>query len=137
MSATIGKQINNIFEQVYNLFEESIIPKYLNIENQIIQNTIYDFMNSVKIESEWDMTDEDREGLNKVYFESGYHDSDAVYYPFEDTNDIGIFKFNTLSSDWELALECIIDECDDEEDVNTAKDLLNQLKEITRRIISY
>ena len=136
-SITIGKEINKFFEQVYHLFEDSImIPEYLNLDDQYIQDTIIKFMDSCKIEGEWDMTDEDREGFGTVYFEAGYHDSNAVYYPFEDTNDINKFAFNELSDVWESALECIVEKCDNEEQVNEAENLLKQLDDITNRILN-
>lgn len=135
-SITIGKEINKFFEQVYHLFEDSImIPEYLNLDDQYIQDTIIKFMDSCKIEGEWDMTDEDRVGFGIVYFEAGYHDSNAVYYPFEDTNDINKFEFNELSDVWESALECIVEKCDNEEQVNEAENLLKQLDDITNKLL--
>lgn len=135
-SITIGKEINKFFEQVYHLFEDSImIPEYLNLDDQYIQDTIIKFMDSCKIEGEWDMTDEDREGFGTVYFEAGYHDSNAVYYPFEDTNEINKFAFNELSGVWESALECIVEKCDNDEQVNEAENLLKQLDDITNRLL--
>lgn len=136
MSQTYGKQINKIFEKIYHLFEDSImIPDYLNLDNYNIKSTIIEFMDNAVIESEWNMTDEDRQGFGTVYFEAGYHDSDAVYYPFEDKNDIDKIKFNKLCDTWENALECIIDECKEEENVQAAEELLQQLKAIYDNVI--
>ena len=112
-----------------------MIPEYLNLDDQYIQDTIIKFMDSCKIEGEWDMTDEDRVGFGIVYFEAGYHDSNAVYYPFEDTNDINKFEFNELSDVWESALECIVEKCDNEEQVNEAENLLKQLDDITNKLL--
>lgn len=136
MTQTYGKQINNLFEKIYHLFEDAImIPEYLNLDNHNIQNTIIEFMDDTRIEGEWDMTDEDRQGFGTVYFEAGYHDSNAVYYPFKDTNDIDKIKLNELFDTWENALECIIDECKEEENVRAAELLLQQLKAIYDNVI--
>lgn len=136
MSVTTGKQLNNLFEKIYVLFENTIISSTYLTSDQYVQNTIIEFMDLVEIKSEWELDDAEREGFGKIYFESGYHDSNAVYYPFEDTNDIGIFKYSTLSDVWESALECIIEYCDEEEHIDTAKDLMRQLNEIKDIIIS-
>ena len=60
MSATINKQLNDIFEDVYHLFNESImVPEYLNKPG--IERCVIEFMDTIDIQSEWDMTDEERD----------------------------------------------------------------------------
>ena len=134
MSATTGKQLNKLFENIYNLFQESVMSSTHLMDEQDTQDTIITFMDSVNIKSEWEMSENEREGFGKVYFETGYHDSDVVYYPFEDTNDIGIFKFSNLEDIWEKVLECVIEKCDDDEHVNLATELLNQLGKIHKNL---
>ena len=72
MSATINKQLNDIFEEVYHLFNDSImVPENLSLnynDNIKIEQFKYEFMEKIKIKSEWNMTDEEREKLNGKYF---------------------------------------------------------------------
>ena len=71
MSATIHKQLNDIFEEVYHLFNDSImVSENLSLndnDNRKIEQFKYEFMDNVKCESEWDMTDEERDEFDGKY----------------------------------------------------------------------
>jgi len=128
---TIGKQLNQLFEEVYNLFDEAImIPEYLNLDNKIIENQIIKFMDTVKVESEWDMNEEDRKGFGTLYFESGHNGVNAIYYPF-DNNETDIknilFTVNKLLEVWEDSLDIIINFSNNEEHVKQAENLIEQI----------
>ena len=69
MSATINKQLNDIFEEVYHLFNDSImVPEYLNRSE--IERCVFEFMDKISIHSEWNMTDDERSELQGKYFEA-------------------------------------------------------------------
>jgi hypothetical protein len=143
---TIGRQLNNLFEEIYILFDEAIITQNQYIKPNILatcNNEIVRFMETITIRSEWNLTDEERNGHRDLYFEHGRNDCntvhypfnseyahngcDAVYYPFNnnETNiDNILFKANDLFYIWDDILECIIDYSDNQEHVNHA----NQLK---------
>jgi hypothetical protein len=131
MSATINKQLNDIFEDVYHLFNESImVPEYLN--NTVIERCVFEFMNTIDIQSEWDMTDEERDINNVKYFEAGHNGVDAVFYPFNSNES----KYNSIKIQdainvWENALISIQSYCKDNEFVekaNLLEERLNNLK---------
>lgn len=126
MSLTITNQLNDIFEEVYHLFNESIIsvPEYLNRPE--IERCVIEFMDAINIECEWDMTDEEREQKYGKYFEAGHNGVDAVFYPFDpndsNTNFIKISNFeNTITN----AIICIQCYCKDNEFLEKA-DLLEE-----------
>jgi hypothetical protein len=126
-NTTLGRQLNDIFETLYHLFNYTIVtPKYLSYLH--IQKAIGDFMSTVETESQLDMSQEKREGLGELYFESGNNGVNVIYYPF-DSNSYNIcpFKMNDLFYTWNKALECIIDNCDDINNVNKAKILQQKI----------
>ena len=125
MSATINKQLNDIFEDVYHLFNNSImIPEYLNRPE--IKRCVFEFMDKIDIQTEWNMTDEERDINNGKYFEAGHNGVDAVFYPFnaEDLNCNPIKIQDTISV-WENALISIQCYCKDKKFVEKA-DLLEE-----------
>jgi hypothetical protein len=123
MSATINKQLNDIFEDVYHLFNDSImVPEYL--KKPEIERCVFEFMEKIDIQSEWDMTDDERKELNGKYFEAGHNGVDAVFYPFnsEESNCNPIKIQNTINV-WENALISIQSYCKDKELVEKANAL--------------
>ena len=125
MSATINKQLNDIFEDVYHLFNDSImVPEYLNKPE--IERCVFEFMDNIDIESEWNMTDEERSELQGKYFEPGHNDVDAVFYPFnEEDSNYNPIKIQDNINLWENALISIQCYCKDKEIVEKA-DLLEE-----------
>ena len=131
MSATINKQLNDIFEDVYHLFNESImVPEYLNKPG--IERCVIEFMDTIDIQSEWDMTDEERDINNGKYFEAGHNGVDAVFYPFNSNeSNYDPIKIQDTVNVWENAIICIQSYCKDNEFVEKAdllEERLNKLK---------
>jgi hypothetical protein len=122
MSATINKQLNDIFEDVYHLFNDSImVPEYL--KKPEIERCVFEFMEKINIQSEWNMTDEEREELNGKYFEAGHNDVDAVFYPFNAEEKPNPIKIQNTINVWENALISIQSYCKDKELVEKANAL--------------
>lgn len=146
---TIGRQLNNLFEEIYILFDETIITKNQYIKPNILascNNEIMRFMDSITIRSEWNLTDEERNGHQELYFEHGRNDCNTVHYPFNseyghngcdviyypfnnnETNiDNILLKANDLFNIWDDILECIIESGENPESVNKAKQLKHKL----------
>lgn len=130
-ATTVYKQLNNIFEELYYLFDESIMnTEYMN--NPAIQRHIIEFMDNIRIECEWDMTDVEREGLNEIYFEFGHNGVDAVHYPFNSNcGEINPIDIQNVLGVWENTLICIQSYCKNEKYINKAIELeerINQIK---------
>ena len=127
MSATIHKQLNDIFEEVYHLFNDSImVSENLTLndnDNRKIERFKYEFMDKIEIQSEWDMTDEEREELNGKYFEAGHNGVDAVFYPFSLDDKPNPTKIQNTLHVWENALTYIIIYCKDKEFTQKAHEL--------------
>ncbi len=127
MSATIHKQLNDIFEEVYHLFNNSImISENLSLndnDNRKIERFKYEFMDKIEIKSEWDMTDKEREELNGKYFEAGHNGVDAVFYPFSLDEEPDPIKIQNTLHVWENALTYIIIYCKDKEFTQKAHEL--------------
>ena len=120
-NTTLGRQLNDIFETLYHLFNDTVmIPEYSNYLH--IQKAITEFMGTIETECQLDMS---QEKLGELYFESG---NIVIYYPF-DSNSYNIcpFKMNDLFYTWNNALECIIDNCHDIDNVNKAKILQQKI----------
>ncbi len=135
MSATINKQLNDIFEEVYHLFNDSImVPENLSLnynDNIKIEQFKYEFMEKIKIKSEWNMTDEEREELNGKYFEAGHNGVDAVFYPFNaKKSSSDPIKIQNTISVWENALIYIQCYCKDKELVEKANALEEKLNNL-------
>jgi len=128
---TIGKQLNKLFEEVYLLIED--VTKTLDYKNEntkYIENEIYKFMDTVKIECEWDMDDDEREFIGDLYFEAGHNGVDAVYYPFDNNQtDIKniLFTVNELLEIWDDCLECVTEYSENEEHIKYAQELIEQI----------
>jgi hypothetical protein len=123
-NTTLGRQLNDIFETLYHLFNDTIMtPKYLSYLH--IQKAIAEFMGTIETECRLDIS---QEQLGEVYFETG---NIVIYYPF-DSNSYNIcpFKMNELFCYWNNALECIIDNCDDIDNVNKAKILQQKILDL-------
>lgn len=123
-NTTLGRQLNDIFETLYHLFNDTImIPKYLSYLH--IQKAIIEFMGTIETECRLDIS---QEQIGEVYFERG---NNVIYYPF-DSNSYNIcpFKMNELFYFWNNALECIIDNCDDVDNVNKAKILQQKILDL-------
>ena len=127
MSATIHKQLNDIFEEVYHLFNDSImVSEKLSLndnDNRKIESFKYEFMDKIKIQSEWNMDDDERDKLNGKYFEAGHNGVDAVFYPFSLDDEPNPTKIQNTLHVWENALTYIIIYCKDKEFTQKAHEL--------------
>jgi len=107
-ATTIYKKLNDIFEELYRLFDETISnPEYMSNKPDV-ENCVIQFTDAIRIDCEWDMTDEERDGSGTIYFESGHNDVNAVYYPFDSTKtDIDLVSIQHTLNIWKKTLECI------------------------------
>ncbi len=125
MEATnIYKQLNNIFEELYSLFHKSIIdvPEY--IRKPEIERYIIEFMDTVEIQCEWDMTDDERNELDGKYFEAGHNGVDAVFYPFDSNcKEINPINIQDVLNIWENTLICIQSYSENNEFIDKANEL--------------
>ncbi len=127
---TIYKQLNNIFEELYYLFDKSIMNSEL-INNQSLQKDIVGFMDTIRIESEWNMEDEEHEEFEGMYFESGHNGVDAVFYPFNSNcEEIDAIKIQNVLGVWENTLICIQSYCKNNKYINKAIELEERLDKI-------
>ncbi len=132
MDATIiYKQLNNIFEELYYLFQKSIIdvPEYTNRPE--IQRYIIEFMDTVEIQCEWDMTDDERNELDGKYFEAGHNGVDAVFYPFDSNcEELNPINIQDVLSIWENTLTCIQSYSENNEFIDKANELEERINNI-------
>jgi hypothetical protein len=132
MDATIiYKQLNNIFEELYYLFQKSIIdvPEYTNRPE--IQRYIIEFMDTVEIQCEWDMTDDERNELDGKYFEAGHNGVDAVFYPFDSNcEELNPINIQDILSIWENTLTCIQSYSENNEFIDKANELEERINNI-------
>ena len=132
MDATIiYKQLNNIFEELYYLFQKSIIdvPEYINRPE--IQRYIIEFMDTVEIQCEWDMTDDERNELDGKYFEAGHNGVDAVFYPFDSNcEELNPINIQDVLSIWENTLTCIQSYSENNEFIDKANELEERINNI-------
>jgi hypothetical protein len=129
-ATTIYKELNNIFEELYYLFDESIMNSEL-INNQSLQKDIVGFMDTIRIESEWNMEDEEHEEFEEMYFESGHNGVDAVFYPFNpNCEEIDAIEIQNVLGVWENILICIQSYCKKNKYINKAIELEERLSKI-------
>ncbi len=132
MDATIiYKKLNNIFEELYYLFQKSIIdvPEYTNRPE--IQRYIIEFMDTVGIQCEWDMTDDERNELDGKYFEAGHNGVDAVFYPFDSNcEELNPINIQDILSIWENTLTCIQSYSENNEFIDKANELEERINNI-------
>jgi hypothetical protein len=129
-ATTIYKQLNNVFEELYYLFDESIMNSEL-MNNPSLQKDIVEFMDNIRIESEWNMEDEEREEFEGMYFEAGHNDVDAVFYPFDsNSEEIDPINIQNVLGVWENTLICIQSYCKNKKYINKAIELEERLGKI-------
>ncbi len=132
MDATIiYKQLNNIFEELYYLFQKSIIdvPEYTNRPE--IQRYIIEFMDTIEIQCEWDMTEDERNELDGKYFEAGHNGVDAVFYPFDSNcEELNPINIQDVLSIWENTLTCIQSYSENNEFIDKANELEERINNI-------
>ncbi len=129
-ATTIYKQLNNVFEELYYLFDESIMNSEL-MNNPSLQKDIVEFMDNIRIESEWNMEDDEREEFEGMYFEAGHNDVDAVYYPFDPTKtEIDLVNIKRTLKIWQNTLECIKYYSIDNKFIEQANDLEQRIRNL-------
>lgn len=103
MTEMIGQQFNYLFERIYSLMEQVMTEQDEHEIPEVI-HAVSEFMRHVKTTSAFEVED----APSDTYFEAGYHDSIAVFYPFEhnqlefDAKDIRRYKHA-----WTAFLSCI------------------------------
>lgn len=103
MTEIIGKQFNYLFQRIYSLMEQVMTEQDEHEIPEVI-HAVSEFMRHVKTTSAFEVED----ASSDTYFEAGYHDSIAVFYPFEhkqlefDANVIRRYKHA-----WTAFLRCI------------------------------
>jgi hypothetical protein len=134
MSPTINKQLNDIFEELYNLFNDSIIvSRVLTLNDNVnrdIERHINEFMDNVNCKSEWNLTDEERKGLNLTYFEEGHNGVNAVYYPFSLDKELSPIKIQNTIHVWEKAIICIQVYSKNDEFIEKANELEKRIDDL-------
>jgi hypothetical protein len=129
-ATTLYKNLNDIFEELYHLFDETIAnPEYMS--NSYVEDCVIKFTESIRIDCEWDMTDEEREGSGKTYFEAGHNDVDAVYYPFDPTKtEIDLVNIKRTLKIWKNYLECIKYYSTDNKFIEQSNDLEQRIRNL-------
>jgi hypothetical protein len=129
-ATTIYKQLNNVFEELYYLFDKSIMNSEL-MNNPSLQKDIIEFMDNIRIESEWNMTDEEHEESKGLYFETGHNGVNAVYYPFDSKcKKLNPINIQNVLGVWENTLICIQSYCKNEKFINEAIELEERINNI-------
>ncbi len=130
-STTIYKQLNNIFEELYSLFHKSIIDVSEYISKPEIERYIIEFMDTVEIQCEWDMTEDERNELDGKYFEAGHNGVDAVFYPFDSNcKEINPINIQDVLNIWENTLICIQSYSENNEFIDKANELEERINNI-------
>lgn len=134
-STSIHKNLNEIFEELYHLFNETIAnPEYM-INNQNIENCVIQFTDTIRVDCEWDMTVEERQELWDKYFESGHNGVNAVFYPFDsNSTEIDPNKINETLTVWRKTLDCIRDYSNRRKYYEKAIELKKKIKNLSRTI---
>ena len=94
---------NGLFEELYSMVYENLcsVPN----PPTAIRNILNTFFDSVNITSLDDVEDEgDLEGS---YFMSGYHEADAVFYPFQPVDVVEVGFFLETVAKWVVVLNCL------------------------------
>lgn len=86
---------NALFEELYSMVYDNLCP----IPNPpyAVRNVINDFFQTVRVVS---LEDDEEEDIEGSYFFSGYHDSDAVFYPFQDRIVVEADVFLAIVQKW-------------------------------------
>lgn len=130
-ATTIYKTLNDIFEELYHLFDETIAnPEYVNNSYEV-EKCIVAFTNDIRIECEWDMTDDEREEAGLLYFEAGHNDVDAVYYPFDTTKtEIDLVNIKRSLKIWKNTLASIKYYSTDNKFIEKANEIEKRIKNL-------
>jgi hypothetical protein len=108
MTESIAETLNEIFEETYLLLDDILEnPIYCHDDFDDFKEAMINFMDNVRTRDAW-VKDDDEEDDDESYFEAGYHDSTAVFYPFK--NDELIEKSTVLEEtmNWINLLEAIV-----------------------------
>jgi len=129
-ATTLYKNLNDIFEELYYLFDETNAnPEYMS--KPYVEDCVIKFTDTIRIDCEWEMTDEEREGSGKTYFEAGHNDVDAVYYPFDPTKtEIDLVNIKRTLKIWQNTLECIKYYSIDNKFIEQANDLEQRIRNL-------
>jgi hypothetical protein len=113
---------NSWFEELYTMVYENLCP--VPDPHPAVREALNDFFDSVRIVSLEDEEDE----VEGSYFYSGYHDRDAVFYPFQDGTrvDFRTFQLFGVKWTWTNVLLCLADYAEDVEDA----DLLGNVRRL-------
>lgn len=94
---------NGLFEELYSMVYENLCP----VPNPptAMRNVLNNFFDTVNITSLDDVEDEgDLEGS---YFMAGYHDLDAVFYPFQPADVVEVGFFLETVAKWMVVFNCL------------------------------
>lgn len=94
---------NGLFEELYCMVYEILCP----VPNPptAMRNILNNFFDTVKITSLDDV--EDEEDLEGSYFLSGYHETDAVFYPFQPAHVVEVGFFLETVARWMVVFNCL------------------------------
>jgi len=101
---------NALFEELYSMVYEKLCP----VPNPplAVRNVLNNFFDAVRVVS-LDDEDEDLEG---TFFYSGYNESDAVFYPFQDEVEVEVEDFLDETARWCEVMTCLERFAEDVED---------------------
>lgn len=94
---------NGLFEELYSMVYENLcsVPN----PPTAMRNILNAFFDTVNITSLDDVEDEgDLEGS---YFLSGYHEADAVFYPFQPADVVEVGFFLETAAKWVVVMNCL------------------------------
>jgi len=85
-----SKLLNKVFEQTYILMESILDnPEHCDMtangEYNNFMRAIEFFTANIRVEDTWTMNEDEEDDNN--YFETGYHDSSVVFYPFSENQE--------------------------------------------------
>lgn len=140
MSVMNAKSLNQVFEQTYMLMDSimenpkhcdrTASGKYKNFARAIDY-----FTSNIRVEDSWSRGEEDEEDDDdNNYFEAGYHESSAVFYPFSENETPEKDDVIHETRKWLELLESILVDIEDNSIACQAVEIKNRLLSMIKNL---
>jgi hypothetical protein len=137
MSEMNAKSLNQVFEQTYMLMDSimenpehcdrTASGKYRNFARAIDY-----FTSNIRVEDAWSRNDEGHDDNN--YFEAGYHESSAIFYPFSENETPEKDDVIHETRKWLELLESILVDIEDNDIACQAAEIKNRLLNMIKNL---